>query len=92
MRRPERMRTKNPFCTGTQLAVLQVIRLHGHLRVTDMALLIKMSSASFAHALAELIDEGHLTKDEEAGKYVVTKTGVLLIDCAKKIEQARKQS
>lgn len=91
MKRPTRMRTKNPFCTGAQLAVLRVIIGRPDARVRDMALAIKMSSATFAHTLAKLQQVGHIKKSS-FGHYALALTGRLLVECADRIEYARRQS
>lgn len=84
------MRTKNPFCTGTQLAVLRAIRVHYLTRVNEMARLIRMSDATFGHALTALSRAGHIEKDQ-AGSYILTSTGRYLIKCAQQLEQAKER-
>jgi hypothetical protein len=90
MRRPKRTRIKSPFCTGTELVVLRAVRAHPDTYVNEMARLIEMSNDTFAHALTDLVRSGHLLKDQY-GLYSVTETGECLIDCARKIERARKR-
>ena len=83
----KRMRTKNPFCTATQLVVLQTIKAHPLMRVTAMSRNARISSATFSHALVQLLTQGHIEKDY--GHYLVTVTGSYLIDCANRIARAR---
>ena len=90
MTRPElskRMRTKNPFCTGTELAALRAIKLHPQMRVTDMARRIGMSPDTFTHALTGLLRAGHI-KRSAYREYQLAITGKYLLECAMRIERA----
>lgn len=84
------MRTKNPFCTGTDLAVMRAIRAYPGKRVNEMARLIEMSDATFSHSLVDLQRAGHIRKTKTAS-YRVAYTGGVLLDCAARIERARKR-
>lgn len=84
------MRTKNPFCTGTDLAVMRAIRAYPGKRVNEMALLIEMSDATFSHSLVNLHRAGHIKRAGTAS-YRLGYTGRLLLDCAEHIERARKR-
>jgi hypothetical protein len=83
----KRMRTKNPFCTATQLVVLQTIKAHPGKRVGVMAREARLSASIFSHALVQLLTQGHIEKDY--GHYLVTVTGSCLIDCANRIARTR---
>lgn len=84
------MRTKNPFCTGTQLAVLRALNIYrASMTLAAMAQKIRMSPATFNHALGSLRRAHHIEKDKY-GYYVLTKTGALLHRCAFELERARK--
>lgn len=84
------MRTKNPFCTGTELAVLRAINLYrASLTLAEMARKIRMSPATFNHALASLRRARRVVKDQY-GYYVLSKTGSLLHRCSFELERAEK--
>ena len=93
MRRPDkskRMRTKNPFCTGVQLAVLTTINSsHGTLRVRDMARTAGLRSDTFANAITKLLRGGHIKRDGH-GRYRVAHTGIFLIECAERLRRYAK--
>lgn len=85
----KRMRTKNPFCTGTQLVVLQAVKAaRSKLGVRAMAREARMPPDTFANALTKLLNLGHVLRDGH-GRYAITYTGKCLIDCASRLARGK---
>jgi DNA-binding GntR family transcriptional regulator len=91
------MRTKNPFCTTIQLAVLRALNglklpvRHGYLN--EMAKSLSLSSATVYHALAELENAGHVYRlDDERGTFWLSPTGDMLVNCADAMDAYRTQT
>lgn len=83
------MRTKNPFCTGTQLVVLRTVKAaRSKLGVRAMAREASMAEDTFANALTKLLNFGHVARDGH-GRYAITLTGKYLIDCANRLAVAK---
>lgn len=80
------MRTKNPFCSGAELAVLRTLNQHAvrtlrRTRITQMAQKCGLRCGTFGHALTSLKRAGHITKDAY-GHWRLAPTGRVLLACA----------
>jgi predicted transcriptional regulator len=82
----KRMRTANPFCSATELAVLRALVKHKDQGATSIAVLIRMSSATFYHALASL-ERRHIVHRLSRAHYEVTPKGKLLVKTAGRLEK-----